>query len=293
MYVHGRYSRRQPVVTAVIFVAGVLLGTVLYGPKTACPASSLKNGIGVVIATTADEAWMENLAFRLGMRYGVAALSMYCNRHGYAFRPVFFAPELHGQTLVDKRINWNRLSATINACKTAEWVFFTETDVWVTNFDVRLEDIIARSTAAHADAVLVLTRDVLGGINTGSGFVRCSEIGVRALRSLLRMRDTHGSDSRVSAWGDQGAFMILAEQDEWKPRIAYAPQRAFSSYPTHVDDWTYFKQADADDAHFWSRGDFAIHFAGFYKGGLASFARELETTELRVGFAEHADVDVA
>ena len=30
----------------------------------------------------------------------------------------------------------------------------------------------------------------------------------------------------------------------------------------------------ADDAGFWQRGDFLIHFAGFYRGGMFSFARE-------------------
>ena len=169
-------------------------------------------------------------------------------------------------------------------------MFFTETDVWITNFGIKLEGIIAAAVAGDDSKVLVLTRDVLGNINTGSGFARCDAGGQAALAAVLAARETHASETSVRAWGDQGGFMLLAAQPEWAPRIAYAGQRAFNSYPVHVDDWVRFDEAPEDDKHFWRRGDFAIHFAGFYKGGLASFARELGTRELRVGFQDDKDV---
>jgi hypothetical protein len=138
--------------------------------------------------------------------------------------------------------------------------------------------------------VLVLSRDVLGGINTGSGFVRCNPAGQAALAEVMSARESHADDVAVRAWGDQGGFMLLANQPEWSTRIAYAGQRSFNSYPLHVPDWVRFDEAPEKDEHFWRRGDFAIHFAGFYKGGLNSFARELQTREMRIGFENFMDV---
>ena len=49
-----------------------------------------------------------------------------------------------------------------------------------------------------------------------------------------------------------------------------------------MPDWTH---VEADDAGFWQRGDFLIHFAGFYRGGMFSFARE-EKSRVIVGEPE-------
>jgi hypothetical protein len=162
----------------------------------------------------------------------------------------------------------------LDACETGnyDWVFWTESDVWVTNFLTQLEEVIH---AAGAGKHMIVSYDAIGNINAGSGFVKCSAVGTRALQEMLRIKRLHENNVYVKAWEANGAIILLYERDEWKQHIHVMQPRTFCSYPKYVPDWTRF---EADDPQFWQPGDFLIHFAGFYKGGMFSFARETVDT---------------
>jgi|APGre2960657444_1045066.scaffolds.fasta_scaffold18226_1 hypothetical protein len=287
-YSLGRLS--GPVPGRASLSRGAQAGVAVALQPPAAPAA--RTGFAVVCVLTLDARWFADVASQHILLHGLGGMSRYADAHGYSFRPRFFAPEARGQPAVDKRVNWNRVRASLRECASSrvQWVYFTEGDVWITNFTTTLESIVSDATRDAPQAHVVLNRDLLGNLNTGSGFVKCSQLGMQALREVLQASEAHAGDTYVQAWGDQGAFMLLAQDQKWAPHIAIAPQKAFNAYPVHVPDWTRFEEGGPGDAHFWARGDFAIHFAGFYKGGLMSFAKALGERELRVGYREFMDV---
>ena len=86
--------------------------------------------ISVVTVFGTDDAWIDDPSGRLGFQRGLAGWSKYAYLHGYTFKPFFFVPN-HGE-----RLNWNRVQAALDECQDgAPWVMWTESDVWVTNFE--------------------------------------------------------------------------------------------------------------------------------------------------------------
>lgn len=269
---------------AVVIAASIAIFTCLYtfGARTVAP-HPLR--FSIVTVFSSEPEWLDDLSGRLGFINGLHGWSLYAHIHGYTFRPFFFTPDN------SVRLNWNRLAAVDNECAhgLADWVMWTESDVWVTNFDTRLEVIVdaARALRGGAEADVILTNDAIGNLNAGSGLVRCSAVGREALAAVAVTRVSHADDAAVRAWEQNGGWIVLARTPRWRDRFTFVPTRLYNSYPKYVPDWTRFDEGEGDEP-FWRHGDFAIHFAGFYRGGMFSFNRS--GLHLRVGYPGHADM---
>ncbi len=229
----------------------------------------------MVTVFSTEDAWIDDLSGRLGLQRGLAGWSKYTYLQGYVFRPYFFVPA-NGE-----RLNWNRVQAALDECRAgAAWVMWTESDVWVTNYEKRIEDVLDVALQLNPDTVFVLNNDAIGNLNAGSGFVRCSQRGLEGLQKLLRIRTENSDDISVRAWDANGAFIVLCRDEGWKPFITFVPAKLYNAYPVHVPEWTHVQQSE--EAGYWSRGDWLIHFAGFFRGGMFAFARA-NTSELVVG----------
>ena len=250
--------------------------------------------IAIVTVFSLDSKWLGDPSGKLGLERGIHGWSKYAYMQGYDFKPYFFVPDNN------ERLNWNRAQACLEACKSSryDWVFWTESDVWVTNYTTRLEEVIALAGHKH----VILNYDAIGNPNAGSGFVKCSAVGRSALTENLALRTAAKTHYAVQAWDTNGAWIAMLENAKWKHLISILPSRAFNSYPKcvgpiaggnlcfyrrvltssrlalpsnrYVPDWT---QVESDDPGFWQRGDFIIHFAGFYRGGMFSFDREYKS----------------
>ena len=84
----------------------------------------------------------------------------------------------------------------------------------------------------------------------------------------------------VRAWDANGAIILLSHDERWKPFITFVPAKLYNAYPLPVPDWTRVDQSGA--AGYWSRGDWLIHFAGFFRGGMFAFAKA-NASELVIG----------
>ena len=239
------------------------------------PSTQAVRPISVVTVFSTQDSWLDDRSGRLGFQRGLGGWSKYTYLHGYTFKTLFFVPS-NGE-----RLNWNRVQAALDECRDgAPWVVWMESDIWVTNFDKRIEDVLDAALGKNPDTFFVLNIDAIGNINAGSGFVRCSERGVVGLQTLLRFRTERSDDVNVRAWDANGALILLSQDSSWRPFITFVPAKLYNAYPLHVPEWTRVDQSDADG--YWSRGDWLIHFAGFVRGGMFAFANA-NASELVIG----------
>jgi len=224
----------------------------------------------VVISSLAAE-WVASLDGQLGLAYGVATASLYAQQHGYRFEAVTHPTA--GVEKESKRLEWSR-NARIEAlfanastgaldCQ-VDYAFWLESDAWMTNLTVPLDDLVAVAAAARTagePVEMVITRDAANNLNTGTGIIRCSETGLRMLRRLAEIRYSHANDRKLVAWGANGATMIMHREPQFAKDMTFVPAKLMNAYP--LPDMAACG-ADTCKGVYWSPGDFIVHFAGHY-----------------------------
>ncbi len=173
----------------------------------------------IVTVCSLAAPWVQSLDGQLGLIYSTQTASLYASIHNYSF--VLATHPLPGEELENKRLDWAKLAqierlftnddGSLN-CSRYDYVFWMEADVFITNLTVRLEDIVERATAQHNDtpADLIINRDAAGNINTGTGFLRCSQTSLDILHRLSEIRHEYSTDSKVIFWASNGATSTCA-----------------------------------------------------------------------------------
>jgi len=173
----------------------------------------------------------------------------YCERHGYPMVVKTDGWVLEKQAIGFEKVNLIR--DAIAKYPSCEWVFFSECDAMITNFNFKLEQLI--DDKFH----FILPTDV-NGINCGNFMIRNSPIGLAYLDSIesayLIYKDT-------PIW-ENSYIQHTVTGTLWQKVIKLVPQKVFNSYdyttlpryPTPVKDALGFEGQ-------WQRGDFLIHFA--------------------------------
>jgi len=72
------------------------------------------------------------------------------------------------------------IKSALREFPTTEWVFFTDTDVMITNLSIRLEDLVK-----DADDIHFMISGDLNGLNVGNFLIRNSEIGIGFMNNIL------------------------------------------------------------------------------------------------------------
>lgn len=132
-----------------------------------------------------------------------------------------------------------------------EWVFFSECDAMVTNFDKRLEDIA--DNRFHA-----LISSCFNGVNAGNFMVRNTLEGRAYLLYILSER----SNYRTRGWAEQQ--VMIDSLDRFKGIVERVPQRTFNSY----DELLYqlhniqHRNDSFGQSGLWQPGDFHVHWPG-------------------------------
>jgi hypothetical protein len=167
----------------------------------------------------------------------------------------------HGYPLIVKTDNWHAtplmgyekafvIQTAFADYPDCEWVFFSECDTFITNMDIKLEDII-KDEQKH----FVITTDI-NGINAGSFFVRNTVEGRGYIQAMI---DSIGRFAHEQAFIIDSYFGSRTHTDI----ISLYPQRIFNSYDYYIWGDAYPSGLDYfGNNGRWAPGDFMIHFPG-------------------------------
>jgi galactosyl transferase GMA12/MNN10 family len=129
-----------------------------------------------------------------------------------------------------------------------EWIWWLDNDAMITNFDIKLEDLI------DEDYHVIISTDI-AALNTGSFIVRNSIQSKNWLRFLLSRKSEYKHDKK---WYEQQA--VIDFYPKFQDLFKIIPQKLLNSY-----DYGIYGTASMDllgnDGQ-WSEGDFVIHWPG-------------------------------
>lgn len=194
----------------------------------------------LVTAFTLDRPWLETETGLLGLSIGVQGIAAYAARHTYNFQPVFTRPS------DDEHINWARVRKTVqlftgqgsNLMCQSDWVVWVESDTWITNQHILLENIVALANDSNPDFAAIVNRDYAGNLNTGVAFIRCSHEGLVLMHALLQCKEQNRTHHLVKAWDHNGCMMLLHGNPRYRDLMLLFPQRhamLIQSLTTHKD----------------------------------------------------------
>jgi len=174
----------------------------------------------------------------------------YCEKHGYNYE----ISVIDSADLRNIQINKiNLISEILNRSEEDSWVWWTGSDLMITNFTIKLESII------DLNYHFIIASD-FNGINADSFLARNSEKGRKYIKMIKDRLPTY------EFWdGEQG--IIKDTYDEYKNDVVkMVPQKVLNSYdygfyrPYHQHlEPLCDKLGTVGD---WSYGDLAIHWPG-------------------------------
>lgn len=95
---------------------------------------------------------------------------------------------------------------------------------FITNYQVSLESIVAQAiTKAGKVPDLIVNRDAAGNINTGIMFIRCSEMGRKAMMRIRELQISHAHNRLVDMWDSNGCIMLLNKEIEFREVSGHVP----------------------------------------------------------------------
>lgn len=178
----------------------------------------------------ADETWTNKQEYAMKHSYSAIA------------KTADFSPE---QVHFDKFLH---ILNVMNSSPNTEWVWWLDNDAMITNFDIRVEDLIDR------DYHVIMGVDI-ASINTGSFLVRNSMQGRQWLEYILSKKGEYKNDKK---WFEQQA--VIDFYPKFQDLFKIVPQRTLNSYDYRI------YQVDGTDLlgydGQWSKGDFVIHWPG-------------------------------
>ncbi len=166
---------------------------------------------------------------------------LYCDSRGYSFMC-----ERDGFDL-SRPPSWSKILFCQRHLPDCNWLFWSDADALVTNFDVRLESFLDEKYD------LIITRDA-NGLNAGHFFIRNTPWSFDFLREVWGGGwDVDGSYDH-NYW-EQGAIQELYRREVWGSRVKVLHNKAFNSYHERGHGWP-------DSNSRWEDGDFIAHFPG-------------------------------
>lgn len=166
--------------------------------------------------------------------------------------------KLHGydiylyNTLLDssKLAPWNKILAIQNHINDYDYIFWTDADSLIMNFDIKLEEFIDENYD-----LIISKEEVMNNLNTGHFFIKNSQWSKSLLENLYRL-----SDQFTTCCWEQDALAYLLEQNKnLYKKIKILNQRAMNS---HVFIPNFLPNQFGKNGGEYYFGDFIIHFYG-------------------------------
>jgi hypothetical protein len=206
----------------------------------------------IITSFTLNNPFLESKTANLGLLYGFKGISTYSFMHGYYFLPVFMPPP-------KEEHNWNRVRYTLQLFQhkakkevscAYEWVVWMESDQvvkintlrllymmiitlqfsvqFITNYEITFESIVAQAIAQSGKVPdIIVNRDVIGNINTGIMFIRCSEMGRKAMVRIRELQISHARHRLVDQWDSNGCVMLLHKELQFREVRNFHPTWLF------------------------------------------------------------------
>lgn len=173
----------------------------------------------------------------------------YCKRHGYTY--VLAGEEYWDR---DRPISWSKIGLYSKFIKEAidtgkyDYIWCSDADVYITNMDIRIEDIIKDLFPVGKD--LLMTMDACEHINAGNIIFRPCEWALDFLKRVYER-----TDAIYHIWWENKAMCdIFDESEEDKAHLEVTLHHyRFNAYLMGMPG-----------QRLWKQGDFLIHFAGVY-----------------------------
>ena len=193
---------------------------------------------------------------------------------------------LSGQADPNSAAAWNKVKAWEAPLHSYDWVWQTDQDMLIMNFNQRLEsfiddryDIIIGRDCYGWETVLRSDMSELDaarlGINSGSFFMKSS---AWTRNFVQQVWEANGSDIREAlgvGWYDQAAMMqVIANDPSAGDHIKVVPGRDFNAWPRSrqtIIDLVTPTTCDYLQSVFYQPGDFAIHFVSGSESGNSSW----------------------
>ena len=142
----------------------------------------------------------------------------YCKKNGYDVR-------ITSGPLDEKRSpHWSTITNVLEILEEDkyDWVFKTDADALIKNFDIKIENLIDENYD------FIFTKDAFGAINSGNYLVKNSDNAKNLLRKTLSCKNFENHP-----WHEQCGFIETLKN---YPSVKYVPQREFNSYPPESGD---------------------------------------------------------
>jgi len=168
----------------------------------------------------------------------------YAEKHGYlavAKTDNFSAEQVH----FDKFVH---ILDTMRAHPDVDWVWWLDNDAMITNFDIRVEDLV------DGDFHIIMATDI-AALNTGSFIVRNSVKSREWLEFLLSKKREYKDDKK---WFEQQA--VIDFYPKFEELFKLVPQQWLNSYDYKVYGVEGVDLLGQDGQ--WYPGDFVIHWPG-------------------------------
>ena len=266
------------------------LATVVDDPSysdDACPTEPPSTRFCLVVAMTTQDGFLESGLASLYLQYGLTGASRYASLHGYTFHPVMFAPPpgQHG--------SMQRVRLTLQLLRTpklCDWVMWTEGDSFITNYSVKLEDVVESAQQFAGARDFYFVKDYLHNLNTGIGLLRNSPNTTQTLELVLKMQHATKDFDWIQRWDHNGAIWLLFEHDPLvSAHIGLVPPKLFNTYDGNFQGGNNSIKPVACDTHlpwfpcrkgWWEPGNFLVHFANTKKKELRmrAFLKEFPPT---------------
>ena len=185
----------------------------------------------------------------------------YCDKHGYDFIP-HFSNFNFDKYYIDKNkpigmSNWHggfeKIGLVLSLLKSGkyDWVFWLGTDTLITNFDIKIEEVIDN------DYHFIVANDC-NEWNSDSFLARATPEGIAWMEHLDNCTRQYISH----VWGEQQA--MIEQRDKFKDIIKVVPQELINSYEYSLYS-TPQHQAGRDilgNNGRWTMGHYVVHWPG-------------------------------
>jgi hypothetical protein len=155
----------------------------------------------------------------------------------------------------ERNPHWSKILGLLNNLEKYDWIFYSDADAHIMNFDIKLESFIERYHDDDNNNFLIITKDNVC-LNSGNFLIKnCKE-------SLNYLRDsyTHYPPQKnyrignyLCNFNDQFGMYLESISPKYSNNICYIPQRELNAYICKCCGEQY------------KAGDFLIHFVNHKK----------------------------
>mmetsp|Transcript_28348 Transcript_28348/g.52203 ORF Transcript_28348/g.52203 Transcript_28348/m.52203 type:complete len:385 (-) Transcript_28348:889-2043(-) len=211
-----------------------------------------------ILSTTNLDYYKKHNGF---ISIGLESTAKYADRHGYTHIIKHTRP--FSINASEPFSNWNRVFWTrqkfgsrtkYNAIASAEdnvafcydydWVFWLDQNTIITNHSIKLEAIIEEAKQYTPDKgypYMITTKkegiQKVDLLNSNVALIRCSNIMLRYLNTLVDYHHHIKSNTILSLWNIEGASVLAYHKLDWVSKaITVVPQRVLDAYPYGVYD---------------------------------------------------------